>query len=81
MNQVKRYAGLEQKAIPPDLDYEAITGLGSEVKQKLKQVRPVSLARRRVFPGLRRRPFHCLWSPLRSESGERQQDDAPEDPH
>ena len=52
MNQVKRYAGLEQKAIPPDLDYEAITGLGSEVKQKLKQVRPVSLGQASRISGI-----------------------------
>jgi tRNA uridine 5-carboxymethylaminomethyl modification enzyme len=52
INQVKRYAGLEQKAIPPDLDYEAITGLGSEVKQKLKQVRPVSLGQASRISGI-----------------------------
>jgi tRNA uridine 5-carboxymethylaminomethyl modification enzyme len=52
MNQVKRYAGLEQKAIPPDLNYEAITGLGSEVKQKLKQVRPVSLGQASRISGI-----------------------------
>jgi tRNA uridine 5-carboxymethylaminomethyl modification enzyme len=52
MNQVKRYTGLEQKAIPPDLDYEAITGLGSEVKQKLKQVRPVSLGQASRISGI-----------------------------
>jgi len=52
MNQVKRYAGLEQKAIPPDLDYENITGLGSEVKQKLKQVRPVSLGQASRISGI-----------------------------
>lgn len=52
MNQVKRYAGLEQKTIPPDLDYEAITGLGSEVTQKLKQVRPVSLGQASRISGI-----------------------------
>jgi tRNA uridine 5-carboxymethylaminomethyl modification enzyme len=52
MNQVKRFAGLEQKAIPHDLDYEVITGLGSEVKQKLKQVRPVSLGQASRISGI-----------------------------
>jgi tRNA uridine 5-carboxymethylaminomethyl modification enzyme len=52
MNQVKRYAGLEQKAIPHDLDYEAITGLGSEVKQKLKRVKPVSLGQASRISGI-----------------------------
>ncbi len=52
MNQVERFAGLEQKAIPHDLDYEAVTGLGSEVKQKLKQVRPVSLGQASRISGI-----------------------------
>jgi tRNA uridine 5-carboxymethylaminomethyl modification enzyme len=41
--QVERFAALEQKAIPVDLDYDAVIGLGTEVRQKLKHVRPVSL--------------------------------------
>ena len=51
-NQVDRFAGLEERAIPPDLDYENITGLGSEVKQKLKQVRPVSLGQASRISGV-----------------------------
>ncbi len=43
LQQVERFSSLEQKNIPEDLDYDAVTGLGSEVRQKLKQVRPVSL--------------------------------------
>jgi tRNA uridine 5-carboxymethylaminomethyl modification enzyme len=52
MNQVARFAGLEQKTIPQDMDYEAITGLGSEVRQKLKQVRPVSLGQASRISGV-----------------------------
>jgi len=52
INQVERFAGLEQRAIPHDLDYEAIIGLGSEVKQKLKQVRPVSLGQAARISGV-----------------------------
>jgi tRNA uridine 5-carboxymethylaminomethyl modification enzyme len=43
LQQVERFASLEQKNIPADMDYDAITGLGTEVRQKLKQVRPISL--------------------------------------
>jgi tRNA uridine 5-carboxymethylaminomethyl modification enzyme len=43
LQQVERFSSLEQKAIPVDLDYDAIIGLGTEVRQKLKHVRPVSL--------------------------------------
>jgi tRNA uridine 5-carboxymethylaminomethyl modification enzyme len=43
LQQVERFSSLEQKAIPVDLDYDAVIGLGTEVRQKLKNVRPVSL--------------------------------------
>jgi tRNA uridine 5-carboxymethylaminomethyl modification enzyme len=52
MNQVERFAGLEKKALPEDLDYDAIIGLGSEVKQKLKQVKPVSLGQASRISGV-----------------------------
>jgi tRNA uridine 5-carboxymethylaminomethyl modification enzyme len=51
-NQVARFAGLEQRTIPQDMDYEAITGLGSEVRQKLRQVRPVSLGQASRISGV-----------------------------
>jgi tRNA uridine 5-carboxymethylaminomethyl modification enzyme len=43
LQQVKRFSALEQKKIPVDMDFDAITGLGAEVRQKLKLVRPISL--------------------------------------
>ncbi len=50
--QVERFASLEQKAIPADMDYDAVTGLGSEVTQKLKQVQPVSLGQASRISGV-----------------------------
>ncbi len=52
LQQVERFSSLEQKGIPEDLDYEAITGLGAEVRQKLKQVRPVSLGQASRISGV-----------------------------
>ena len=52
MNQVDRFAGLEQKALPADLDYDSITGLGTEVKQKLTQIRPISLGQASRISGI-----------------------------
>ncbi len=52
LEQVERFASLEQKEVPADLDYDAITGLGSEVKQKLKQVRPISLGQASRISGV-----------------------------
>jgi tRNA uridine 5-carboxymethylaminomethyl modification enzyme len=50
--QVERFASLEKKAIPADMDYDAVTGLGSEVTQKLKQVLPVSLGQASRISGV-----------------------------
>jgi tRNA uridine 5-carboxymethylaminomethyl modification enzyme len=50
--QVERFSSLEQKLIPNDMDYDAVTGLGSEVKQKLKQVRPLSLGQASRISGV-----------------------------
>jgi len=52
VNQVDRFAGLEQKALPEDLDYDSISGLGTEVRQKLNQVRPVSLGQASRISGI-----------------------------
>ena len=52
LDQVERFSGLEQRAVPADLDYDAVTGLGAEVKQKLKQVRPVSLGQASRISGV-----------------------------
>ncbi len=52
LQQVERFSSLEQKNIPVDLDYDAVTGLGTEVKQKLKQVRPVSLGQASRISGV-----------------------------
>lgn len=52
LQQVERFASLEQKAIPADMDFDAVTGLGSEVKQKLKQVQPVSLGQASRISGV-----------------------------
>lgn len=41
--QVERLKKMEQKHIPEDLDYEAIQGLATEARQKLKLVRPLSV--------------------------------------
>ena len=52
LQQVDRFKTLEQKGIPTDMDYDAVTGLGAEVRQKLKQVRPVSLGQATRISGV-----------------------------
>ncbi len=52
LQQVERFFSLEQKNIPGDMDYNAVIGLGTEVKQKLNQVRPVSLGQASRISGV-----------------------------
>ena len=52
LQQVERFASLEQKSIPVDMDFDAIIGLGAEVRQKLKQVRPISLGQASRISGV-----------------------------
>jgi tRNA uridine 5-carboxymethylaminomethyl modification enzyme len=43
---------MENKKIPVDIDYDAITGLASEARQKLKQVRPLSVGQASRISGV-----------------------------
>jgi tRNA uridine 5-carboxymethylaminomethyl modification enzyme len=52
LNQIARFAGMEQRSIPEDLDYDSVTGLGAEVRQKLKQVQPASLGQAARISGV-----------------------------
>ena len=41
--QVEEMRRMERKALPPDLDYNALTGLRLEARQKLHDIRPQNL--------------------------------------
>jgi tRNA uridine 5-carboxymethylaminomethyl modification enzyme len=49
---VERFRRSEQVSIPEDMDYFAIAGLSTEVKEKLTKVRPVSLGQAARIPGI-----------------------------
>lgn len=44
LQQVERLKKMENKKVPENIDYDDINGLASEARQKLKEVRPLSLA-------------------------------------
>ncbi|MDN5293503.1 MAG: tRNA uridine 5-carboxymethylaminomethyl modification enzyme [Eubacteriales bacterium] len=50
--QVERFQKLEQRQIPPDFDYDAIKGLSTEGRQKLKQIRPTSVGQASRISGV-----------------------------
>lgn len=52
MQQVERMKKMEDKKIPENIDYDAINGLASEAKQKLKDVRPLSVGQASRISGV-----------------------------
>jgi tRNA uridine 5-carboxymethylaminomethyl modification enzyme len=71
LQQVERFSSLEQKNIPADIDYDAVTGLGSEVRQKLKQVRPISLGQASRISGVTPAAISLLLVALEKRKRER----------
>lgn len=52
LQQVERLKKMEQKRIPEDIDYFKIHGLSSEAKQKLDQIRPLSIGQASRISGV-----------------------------
>lgn len=52
LQQVERLKKMEDKKIPEQIDYDKITGLATEARQKLKQVRPLSIAQASRISGV-----------------------------
>lgn len=52
LEAVKQFLHLEKKRLPADFDYDAVPGLSNEVRQKLKDVRPVSLGQAARISGI-----------------------------
>ncbi|MEP5569206.1 MAG: tRNA uridine-5-carboxymethylaminomethyl(34) synthesis enzyme MnmG [Halioglobus sp.] len=51
-DEIDRLRRYENTALPTDLDYEQVDGLSNEVKQKLGEARPDTLARASRIPGV-----------------------------
>lgn len=52
VDQVERFRRTETLAIPPGFDYEGVSGLSAEVREKLKKVRPLTLGQASRIPGV-----------------------------
>ncbi len=52
LEEVKRFAKMEEKQIPHDLDFHAIGGLRLEARQKLSEVRPETVGKASRIPGV-----------------------------
>ena len=52
LRQVAEMKKLEDRPLPPDLDYEAIGGLRLEARQKLDKIRPLNLGQASRISGV-----------------------------
>jgi len=52
LEQVKRYREQEDINMPTDIDYMEIPSLSTEVREKLKQIRPISLGQASRIQGV-----------------------------
>jgi tRNA uridine 5-carboxymethylaminomethyl modification enzyme len=52
LQQVERMKKMDNKKIPEDIDYDAIHSLANEAKQKLKEVRPLSVGQASRISGV-----------------------------
>lgn len=50
--QVERMKKMEKKKIPPDLNYDDVHGLATEAKQKLSEIRPLSIGQASRISGV-----------------------------
>lgn len=52
LQQVEKLKKMENKKIPENIDYDAINGLATEARQKLKNIRPLSVAQASRISGV-----------------------------
>ena len=52
LQQVERMKKMENKKIPENIDYDAISGIATEARQKLNKIRPLSLAQASRISGV-----------------------------
>ena len=52
LKQVEQYKKLEKKLIPADIDYDDVGSLRTEARQKLKEIKPVSIGQASRISGV-----------------------------
>ena len=67
--EVERSRRLEHLALPPELDYGAVAGLSSEVREKLSRHRPVTVGQAGRIPGVTPAAVSLLLVHLKRRAG------------
>ena len=52
MSQAKQFKRLENRKLPDDINYEEISGLRLEARQKLNKIRPISIGQASRISGV-----------------------------
>lgn len=68
-NEVEKMLKLEKKQIPSDIDYDKIKNIASEARQKLKEVRPTTIAQAIRISGVNPSDITILSIYLKKEYG------------
>lgn len=66
-DDVAQLKKLEDSLLPIDFDYDGVSGLSREITQKLKDVRPASLAQAGRIPGVTPAAVHLLMVTLKKQ--------------
>jgi len=75
LKDIERFRHIEKIRIPPDTDYDALSSLSIEVRQKLKHFRPVTLGQANRISGVTPAAISILMVYLRKLKQERQTHD------
>ena len=75
MQQVEHFKKLEKRKIPEDIDYEAVSNLRKEARQKLSQIRPVSIGQASRISGVSPADISVLMIYLTTLSAEQPSED------
>ena len=70
MKQVDRFRKMEKRVIPSDFDYDAIEGISTESREKLKKIRPVSIGQASRISGVRNSDIAVLMVLLKRRPGD-----------
>jgi len=70
--QIEKFRRLEDTLLPVDLDYRSLRGISAEAREKLEQVRPISLGQASRIPGVRQGDIAVLMVHLTRSLGRRE---------